>query len=248
MQTEDEAMQTEDNTVQFEEDQPSLLSKIYESTWLSKKDICVGDFTDKRDMSSLVKLIFDNLLGSWADQRVVCVGDYAETIPPEYGSKSGTLYNNGYTEVLSLHSCAKEFFEGLKCHCPQHAETFRLEYSRRFEKSFPSNQQHVLLNLTSKEYVLCRRDVRISGKELDQDQDARVWGLGDAVISRICWSQDPSISMETYDGCWDVEGPWAGHRFAIVSVSVFDKVTKGRKGWKDASGDVYKVLANIWKY
>ena len=76
-------------------------------------------------------------------------------------------------------------------------------------------------------------------------RDEKVWGLGDAAMSRICWSQDSSTSME-YDGCI-VDGPWAGHRFAIVTVSVFDEMTRGREGWVGVTDEVNNELASIWR-
>jgi hypothetical protein len=185
-------------------------------------------------------MLFDNLLGAWVNERIVCVGDYSDTLPPEYQSASKTLYDTGYSEVLSLSDCAKQFLKNLKSDSDK-ADAFRVEYSRLLEESFPSDQQHVLLNLTSREYVFGECS---SVKELHPDRNS--WSLGDAAMSRICWSQDTSVSM-SYDGSDLVQGEWAGHRFKIIPISMLDEITEGKQDWRDASEEVYQVLDAIRK-
>lgn len=56
-------------TTQIEKDRLSLLEEISNNTWHSREIgvgdfVCVGDFVDEHDMSLLVKLMFDELLGS----------------------------------------------------------------------------------------------------------------------------------------------------------------------------------------
>jgi hypothetical protein len=119
---------------------------------------------------------------------------------------------------------------------------FQREYTRIFEQCFPSQQKHVLLNFNSQEYVLSRDE--FSGKELGKKRDTSIPGLGDAAMSRICWSQDPSTAMAS--NYIDVKGEWACHRFAIISLSMFDEVVGSRENWTDVSDVVYELLDNIW--
>jgi len=185
-------------------------------------------------------MLFDNLLGAWVNEGIVCVGDYSDILPPEYQSVSKTLYDTSYSEVLSLSDCAKQFLKNLKFH-PDKADAFRVEYYRLLEESFSSGQQHVLLNLTSREYVVGECS---SVKELGPDRN--LWSLGDVAMSRICRSQDTSVSMK-YDGRDLVQGEWVGHRFKIIPISMLDEITKGKEDWRDASEEVYQVLHAIRK-
>jgi hypothetical protein len=50
-----------------------------------------------------------------------------------------------------------------------------------------------------------------------------------------------------YDGRDLVKCRWASHQFAIISVPAFNESTNGRENWKNASGEVYEVLNEIWK-
>lgn len=82
-------------------------------------------------------------------------------------------------------------------------------------------------------------------RELGKEQDTNVWSVGDTAMSRICWAQDPSNSM-AYTSPDPVEEQWVGHQFAIMSLSAFDEITRGRANWKDVSAETYKVLDEIW--
>jgi hypothetical protein len=223
---------------------PTLIGEIFDHIWLHEEDICIGAFFDIEDIPALVELLFDELLGTWVDQSIVCVGDYQDTLPPGFQSESDTLYDEEYAEVLSLESCAETFLKSLEHHCPKKAESFRQEYARLFETHFPSDQKHVLVNLDRREYVFGQND--FSRRDLKETRDRSVCSLGDAAMARICWSQDPSVSMDYQN--WDlVEGQWACHRFAIVSVSVFNSTINRDRDWKDVSSEVYEVLDEVWK-
>lgn len=79
-------------------------------------------------------------------------------------------------------------------------------------------------------------------KDLNKACVREMPGLGDAAMTGICWSQDPSISMRSRI---DTEGEWAAHRFVINSESVFDN-RADRDSWTDVSTSVYEVLEGIW--
>lgn len=75
--------------------------------------------------------------------------------------------------------------------------------------------------------------------------DETAWTVGDVALSRICWSTDTPTSIEGSKRL--VQGPWAGHRLAIVPKSAFnDFFPNSREGWTDVSEDVYGTLDEIW--
>jgi hypothetical protein len=194
----------------------------------------------------VLKTLFNTLLGGWAAQRIICVGDYATSPPAELTDVTGPLYNLDYDEIDSLTSFARDLLDSLKSYGEDQQERLQAEYSRLQEENFPVGQQHVLLNLTSHEYVLDKsyeshRRIGLGGHGA---QNRMVWGLGDAALSRICWSQDPSTSMKHSGPI--TQGVWAGHRFAIIRTSVFKKNWNWREDWKDVSDEVNEFLARVW--
>ncbi|KAH8800737.1 hypothetical protein F5884DRAFT_757584 [Xylogone sp. PMI_703] len=229
----------DEDTTAIEENLTTVFEEIYYRSWY-KTSICLGDYFNKDDIPDLIRVLFDHFLGTWANRSIICVGDYSDKLPPGYQYSSDTLYKSQYRETLSLTDFAEAFLENFKPH-PSKAQSFQEEYSRLFEEFFPSNQRHILLNLTSREYVISEE---LWGKELKKGYGYERPGLGDAAMTGICWSQDPSTSMRS--NCVNTEGKWAGHRFIIISEPVFDEIM-GREDWKDVSQNIYKVLDNIWE-
>lgn len=235
------AIGRDEDAAAIEEDLATILDEIYSLTWLDKPNICLGDYFDEKNIPGLMRVLFDQLLGGWANQRVICVGDYSDKLPPGYQPSSYPLYDLRYKETHSLTDFARVFMESFEPHCPSKAQFFQAEYSRLLEEFFPASEQRVLLNLDSLEYVVSDELLPKDLKECNKDATP---GLGDAVMASICWSQDGSTSMRS--DCIDIEGDWAGNRFVITSLPLFNKTT-GRKGWKDAGKIVYEELNNIWK-
>lgn len=93
-----------------------------------------------------------------------------------------------------------------------------------------------------------RNDAIESLSEESEDEDDRhkmfylsSVNLGHALLSRICWSSDESISMICNK--WRLDrGCWAGDRFEVTTLS------KLRQGidWKDVSDEVVDTLRGIW--
>lgn len=70
-----------------------------------------------------------------------------------------------------------------------------------------------------------------------------VWGFGRAVLSRICWSTDPSVSMVCQG---DISrGVWAGDRFDVVELDDFIEEIES-SGWKDVTSEVREELIALW--
>lgn len=103
----------------------------------------------------------------------------------------------------------------------------------------------VLCNLSKAEYV---REDRLSKMVRKIHGWVEEFGLMQALLSRICWSVDPSISM-----CCDkkykerlTKGPWAGDRFCVVTLDTMPRLNVAKE-WKDVTAEVDKLLAHLWK-
>ncbi|KAI0082025.1 hypothetical protein K474DRAFT_1655954 [Panus rudis PR-1116 ss-1] len=82
-----------------------------------------------------------------------------------------------------------------------------------------------------------------TGPFVDKVTEGRVFGLGHVLLSRICYSTDPSqVALQT-DGLSYAQnrGPWAGHHFTITTRRDLDR----ERGWKDISGKVAKDVEAI---
>ncbi|KAI1789081.1 hypothetical protein LXA43DRAFT_1155718 [Ganoderma leucocontextum] len=71
--------------------------------------------------------------------------------------------------------------------------------------------------------------------------------LAHAVLSRICYSPDPSLAMGCSEEYEDriAKGPWAGDRFRITSAADMPQL-KGGKEWKDVTKEVNRLLCHLW--
>ncbi|KAF5379397.1 hypothetical protein D9615_006659 [Tricholomella constricta] len=101
---------------------------------------------------------------------------------------------------------------------------------------------YVLRNLTTKEFIRgdAIRDLRgapeyLHGVSFDH-----------ALIIRITWSSDPSLSYG-YDGPIQIHrGKWAGHRFDLFKTESVSNEEGAIDGWKDVSREVLDELVEVW--
>ncbi|KAJ2347821.1 hypothetical protein GGF43_004674 [Coemansia sp. RSA 2618] len=93
---------------------------------------------------------------------------------------------------------------------------------------YPDASNAVLRNKTLKVYV---RESQIP------DMESKV-GLGVVLILQMCWSTDPSMSLNDQDEGQE-QGPWAGHRFDITWDDQVDE------SWTDVSEDVFERLHTV---
>ncbi|KAJ2860795.1 hypothetical protein GGI22_002622 [Coemansia erecta] len=92
---------------------------------------------------------------------------------------------------------------------------------------------HVLRNLTTKEYVLASEMKKV------QKQTGYYIKFGNLLLCQISWSTDDSVSMEC---SYDIhQGPWAGHRFDITSIDNVDE------SWKDVSSEVLEKVVTVYR-
>ncbi|KAF2118327.1 hypothetical protein BDV96DRAFT_382608 [Lophiotrema nucula] len=110
---------------------------------------------------------------------------------------------------------------------------------------YPRDQQWILRNLTTKEYV--RDDViaarRGTGPFIVSDE----YGFGQIVLSRTSWGRlERSNCFEKLDDRPDKQdlhrGVWAGHAFDIVTVGMHEAETKEEDDWIDVSEEVHAEM------
>jgi hypothetical protein len=89
----------------------------------------------------------------------------------------------------------------------------------------------VLRNLTTQEYVISNHH-----------------GFTQVLYAQICYSNDPSISMQEMDfeGEELHQGPWAGHRFEITTLDDIEEDRKAGKEWKDVTFRIREKLKIIY--
>lgn len=209
--------------------------------------VCVGDFLNSDDMLPLMRLYFATSFGAWAGEQIVCVGDYAKTSPQELylQGEQRRLYNRTVcgeqtqtgSYPLRLLLC------GLKQCCKDKVDAFLTAYTEAAEEHFPSDQTYIACNLTDKEYMRLEED--IVQRNLDDNTDKANDDAGNAILSHICWTDDPSTSMD-YDFDHLLHGPWAGHRFKILPISASEKLITEDEDWQDVTEELYDVVDDIF--
>lgn len=118
----------------------------------------------------------------------------------------------------------------------------RSEMLVKQETYFPQDQQWILRNLTTKQFV--RLEAIALKPECIHGPDISVLGFGEVVMSRICWSTSSFTSMsDTVDIS---RGTWTGHRLDITTLVRHRDKTK-EVGWSDVSDEVPREIAVIWK-
>ncbi|KAJ7465052.1 hypothetical protein FB451DRAFT_1138366 [Mycena latifolia] len=110
-------------------------------------------------------------------------------------------------------------------------------------KPVARTQPGVLRNLSRCQYI--RESALFDLKDRTQDGMPEInrVDLGDVVLSRICFSSDPSIAM-SYDGGIH-RGVWAGDRFDIVD-GEWLQGSDDDASWTDVSDEVMKEVEAIW--
>ncbi|KAJ6489011.1 hypothetical protein C8R45DRAFT_1074128 [Mycena sanguinolenta] len=99
----------------------------------------------------------------------------------------------------------------------------------------------VLRNLSRHQYI--PESTLIAWREKTELDNADEVGFGEIVLSRICFSTDPSVAM-TYDGNIH-RGVWAGDRFDIVASDWLGG--DDAAAWTDISAEVLKEVEGIWR-
>ncbi|EPQ50487.1 hypothetical protein GLOTRDRAFT_133860 [Gloeophyllum trabeum ATCC 11539] len=188
--------------------------------------------------------------GHWEGDRIICVGDYVGDLPEDMLSpaemeelrQEAEEYCRGY---LNLYNIAEELFSDADS-LPTTREDQRvremshIEYELYQDLTEPYYEDYndgwVLCNLSKLQYVRADTVREMVGDALE---------LGDVLLSQICWSTDPSISM-AYNG--DLHrGAWAGNRFLLATMDEVNGALREKGTWTDVTKVVMKQVAEIWR-
>ena len=169
---------------------------------------------------------------SWAGDRIICLGDYHEDLSAGLLSTAELeeLDKGDEGEGMSLYQFACEHYQyvgGISA----------------FNRPQLSGGHWILRNLSKNKYVR-EEAIKVAGlKGMSDNRLSKEIGLGQVVLSRICWSTDNSCAMGYYDK--DIHrGVWAGDRFDITTINQVG-IEDGRK-WTDVSDEVAKEMTEIW--
>jgi hypothetical protein len=198
----------------------------------------------------------------WAGGRIICVGDYGTDLPEGVMSEEEQkeMYEEAYdesepeiqtqteqTKPFNLYEISSTIFSNAESRSS-------MDYQRRWKLSREENLVirridnkeegyyweggWVLMNLSKQQYVKST----VASSILPSMKATDAGCFGQLILSRICWSTDDSCSMY-YEGPLH-RGPWAGDRFRIVTLDVFERRTSGEE-WKDVSTEAAEWLKEI---
>lgn len=105
---------------------------------------------------------------------------------------------------------------------------------------FPKDEPWILRNLTVKEFV--RSEAIALKPEFIHGPFIEVFGFGQVIISRICWSTNPCTCIDCPLPIH--RGVWAGHAFDIITLAVHRRETTETE-WRDVSEEVASEIAII---
>ncbi|KFZ19880.1 hypothetical protein V502_03441 [Pseudogymnoascus sp. VKM F-4520 (FW-2644)] len=215
-------------------------------TWAGKHIVNVGDYTKPGDYpSGLFSPEEEKNLTNKMFQYYDGVGEQHLTPLTLYHlSESSEM-----VEAKEISTQSTRLLGGCMMRCQNSPTDSRIVRSKSSEiihandsAFLPRDQAWILRNLTTKEFVTAV-GIALDAKYIDGPFIGCI-GFGEVVMSRICWSSDPSISMPYTGEIW--RGVWAGHRFDITTVSRHEEGTKNEK-WTDVSKEVAAEVAAIWE-
>ncbi|KAI0690322.1 hypothetical protein BC835DRAFT_1417896 [Cytidiella melzeri] len=199
---------------------------------------------------------------SWAGDRVLCIGDYTDDddYPDSVKNTVEVIMQNlrdhaeEYPYIHSFYSAAAEsaiFRRFQESQQVRGVNKLGLELRRRREDAsdlyealvspnYPPVHEWVLCNISKGEYV---RQTSIEAINKNKKMDV-TYDLGHALLSRICWSSDDSISMPYKNPSNPLHrGSWAGDRFEVTTL---DKL-RPDIAWRDVSEEVADTLREIYR-
>lgn len=197
-------------------------------------------------------------LAPWAGERIICVGNQCDPrdYPPgllnpteeaEIRELNGVYdpdsfsINHTYKEVggPSLSQELQRRFQEYEAqHSMSSADRTEIMTGLKPEvlEFYPNDQQWILRNLTTKEYV--RGEVIALNDEFLHGPHINVFGFAEVLITRIAWSKGP---IRRKRGPNMSPGKWAGHRFDITPFAYHERDTKDGE-WKDVSDEVFRDI------
>ncbi len=181
----------------------------------------------------------------WEGTRIIFAGDYGNDVPggviteeekEEWDLLDGGLnFCESFTK-LCVEEDSLEFKKDCETRIGLSPEESRLVRTITEEEGYQWEKGWVLVNQTKKEYVTSMAASSILPSM--EATDARCFGQ--LILSRICWS-----SHHGWTSFANLHrGVWAGDRFMIVTVDVFEAMPSA-KGWKDVSVETVEWLRGI---
>lgn len=195
-------------------------------------------------------------LAPWAGERIICASDRCDPrdyppglLSPEeeaevrelnrvYDMESFSI-DHTYKKVggPSLSQKLQRWFQKYEAEHPMSAADrteIMMGLKPEILEFYPHDQQWILRNLTTKEYV--RGEVIALKEEFIHGPQIDVFGFAEILIPRISWSSEPV----RIGRCPNIShGKWAGHRFDITPFAFHaQQVQDG--GWRDVSDEVFR--------
>lgn len=226
-----------------------LIGTFYASfigNWVGQNIICVGHYTDPLDVPSgfLTEQEKTELLEGFDEDDLY--SDDEDACSKDDIGKPQNLYKLASVRYLNLGNRELPTLRGISLNhgiarIPKEVDWRTLHME---EQDFhPKASSWTLRNLTTHKYVRSESIDRRGGSQTGPHIGPP--GFGEAVLSRICWSTDPNLSM-AHNGT-SHRGVWAGHCFDIITWDTFEN--EGLRGteWKDVSEEVADELFKIWE-
>ncbi|EJF62202.1 hypothetical protein DICSQDRAFT_135794 [Dichomitus squalens LYAD-421 SS1] len=221
--------------------------------------VCIGEYADGEEQAP------PGMLTAAESEEIATTPQEWEEDDGEDGPDAATRESrtfavfaiNGYDQVTELLGEFNQFHTHLSCEistahwelkaAPDPQRTLELKMIWKlvgldtYRPIYPGGP-NILCNLSKSEFV--REDTLV--------KLMRGWHrvtLAHALLSRICWSTEPGISMMCGEKYRDslVQGPWAGDRFRIVSADSMPAPKVGTD-WKDVTKDVNRLLRHLWRH
>ncbi|OCK90623.1 uncharacterized protein K441DRAFT_689361 [Cenococcum geophilum 1.58] len=245
---------------------PVILALAAELHYLIFEKLDITDSIGRRH----IQTYFMSFLGPWAGKRILCVGDYVEAgdHPPglftedeersmenkeKEEERPMTLANWAYVyatisvkfpTTLFTQLLSKNYYKQYCRMSGSDRSEVRKIVNPEFSQFYPKDQPWILRNLKTREYV--RSDAIALRPEYIHGPNIDVIGFGEVVLSRICWSSDPSVNIDGRKYNRNIHrGIWAGHCFDITTRAQHEE--RVNEEWKDVSEEVAKEIANIWE-
>ncbi|KAM5542374.1 hypothetical protein V8D89_003833 [Ganoderma adspersum] len=207
--------------------------------------VCLGEATDATDQAP-PGMLTEEELDEIADTKVPAEDDvWAIAARNEDGRDPNLILER------CLYEFAMEFYDGAIADWRERRFSLALERDRLWERLgvewlLPERRDPVQVrDRRMGEYV---REAALIARGKDFGRVS----LAHAMLSRICYSLDPSVADE-YCGEEFVgnfgRGPWAGDRFCIRSEDDMPvpEAGCGFKEWVDVTEEVNRLLGNLWR-
>lgn len=235
---------------------------------LSAIDLFALAFASKELFASVTPLIERQVMESaapWAGCRFACLGTHVRDLPPSFMEGEIAYRSVGLSVGPSeRHKALRTYWDAYYRYRPagklgMHVYTAAFETCKSADwcprskigevdrlisghDLFPGDREWVLRNLDSIEYVRCQPGTDLRGYVRDDLQENRIT-IEDILLQRMGWTECslPSHLRVISDSLFEIKGPWAGHRFDVVSMRAHCTELAGQaQDWTDITLEVVR--------